>query len=664
MNKSEQQPAGSTLPRPGRPYHLRRRFITLLGSVLLVALLAGETGMLYFVSRNEQRAWQDRQREAARHAGHVVADFRERAQDSLTLVNLLDSDHLAAEPYMMRDFVAQNPALLEIIRLDARGAVIASACQDTPVLANLFTIPQSNWFLEAKGGESYLSNVQISADDQPYVIMAMPSPDAGVVAARLRMTLLWDVVADIKFGTTGQAYVINQGGQIIAHSDPEVALAKTSLQDHPELIALLQAPRHEWNGTYTNFEGVKVVGATAQVPGTEWVVITELSQLEATAVSRLTLLLLAGEMLVATVVVMGVTTRFMERLIFQPLERLQSGAERIGRGDLSHRIDVDRQDEVGRVAHAFNEMARRLHEREEQLTARTAALTTEIAERRRAEERLQRYATELERANADVVRASADIVRASDDLRRFTYVASHNLRGPLVNLNGFAAELRAALALVGSVVITTLPHLDEKKRQIVTTTLEEGIPEALGFIDASVSDLNRLVNAIQKLSSLSHQELRLKPTDMNGLVQETLNRLAHQIEERQVTVTVGPLPEVVADQAAMAEIMTNLLKNALAYLDPERPGEIEISAERNHDETLFRVQDNGHGIAAEDMDKVFAPFRRVGRHDVPGEGMGLPYVQTLVRRHGGRIWCESELGVGTTFTFTISDHPAEGDSYA
>jgi signal transduction histidine kinase len=73
----------------------------------------------------------------------------------------------------------------------------------------------------------------------------------------------------------------------------------------------------------------------------------------------------------------------------------------------------------------------------------------------------------------------------------------------------------------------------------------------------------------------------------------------------------------------------------------------------------LHVRDNGRGIAEEDMDKVFAPFRRAGKQDVPGEGMGLPYVQTLVRRHGGRIWCESELGVGTTFSFTISHHPDE-----
>ena len=75
--------------------------------------------------------------------------------------------------------------------------------------------------------------------------------------------------------------------------------------------------------------------------------------------------------------------------------------------------------------------------------------------------------------------------------------------------------------------------------------------------------------------------------------------------------------------------------------------------------TTFHIRDNGRGIAAEDMDKVFAPFRRAGRQDVPGEGMGLAYVQALVRRHGGRIWCESEPGVGSTFSFTIPNHRAE-----
>ena len=143
---------------------------------------------------------------------------------------------------------------------------------------------------------------------------------------------------------------------------------------------------------------------------------------------------------------------------------------------------------------------------------------------------------------------------------------------------------------------------------------------------------------------------------MGTLVRSTLNTLAHRIEAHRASVNVGPLPEVIADRTSMEQIMSNLLKNAVIYLDPDRAGEIGVTGERNGDETIFTVRDNGRGISDEDMHKVFAPFRRAGRQDVPGEGMGLAYVQTLIRRHGGRIFCESEVGKGTSLTFTVSNH--------
>jgi len=103
------------------------------------------------------------------------------------------------------------------------------------------------------------------------------------------------------------------------------------------------------------------------------------------------------------------------------------------------------------------------------------------------------------------------------------------------------------------------------------------------------------------------------------------------------------------------------LSNAVKYLDPQRPGKVEVTGEHANGETVFHVRDNGRGIADEEMDKVFAPFRRAGKQDVPGEGMGLPYVETMVRRHGGRIWCRSQPGVGTTFSFTLANRVGEAE---
>jgi len=284
----------------------------------------------------------------------------------------------------------------------------------------------------------------------------------------------------------------------------------------------------------------------------------------------------------------------------------------------------------------------------DQVTAVTL-VSTDITERRKAQEQLRRHADELAQRN--------------EEIKRFAYIVSHDLRAPLVNLKGFAGELRRTCGMVRDAMEVAWPHLGTEQRQAVTRALQEDVPEALGFIDASATRMDQFIGALLRLSRIGHRDLNLTPIDMNALVEETLQTLAHQIEEGQVRVTVAPLPQVVGDRTSMEQIMGNLLSNAVQYLDRDRPGEVVISGERGQEETAFRVRDNGRGIAEDDMDKVFAPFRRAARQDTAGEGMALAYVQALVRRHGGRIWCESELGVGSTFTFTISDHLEKGGGH-
>jgi signal transduction histidine kinase len=245
-------------------------------------------------------------------------------------------------------------------------------------------------------------------------------------------------------------------------------------------------------------------------------------------------------------------------------------------------------------------------------------------------------------------------------LTNFAYIVSHDLRVPLVNLKGYTSELRTALGVIGTNFDAALPHLNDDKRSEVAIALHEDVPEALEFITNSVSRMDSFINAVLILSRLGRQDLKPEPIDMNALLQTTVETMSHQLQERGIEVHVGSLPHVVADRTAMEQITGNILSNAVKYVDPERPCRIEVAAEVNNGEAIFTIQDTGRGIAQEDMGKVFAPFRRAGKQDTPGEGMGLAYVQTLVRRHGGRISCESELGKGTTFTFTISTRSEKG----
>lgn len=253
-----------------------------------------------------------------------------------------------------------------------------------------------------------------------------------------------------------------------------------------------------------------------------------------------------------------------------------------------------------------------------------------------------------------VAERTAELEAQKEEVKRFAYIVSHDLRAPLVNLKGFASELRSGMREFKTLLNQAATQIDPDLHQQIQTLMDEDVNEALEFIETSVNRMDRFINALLKLSRLGRQELNLEAVDMSLVVRAALESLSHQLKEREVTVEVGPLPVIQADRTAMEQVIGNLLDNAVKYLRRDRPGYIRILAEEETDRFVFHVQDNGRGIAEKDMDKVFMPFRRVGVQDTQGEGMGLPYVQALVRRHAGEITCQSVLGEGTTFSFYIS----------
>jgi signal transduction histidine kinase len=223
----------------------------------------------------------------------------------------------------------------------------------------------------------------------------------------------------------------------------------------------------------------------------------------------------------------------------------------------------------------------------------------------------------------------------------------------LVNLKGFSSELDLIMKELTPLLERCVETLEEKERKRMEVLFRKELPEALEFIGSSADRMDRLLNGILKLSRLGVQDLKPEPVDTGDLVRTVLRYLAHQIEERNAVVTVGALPEVTADRAAMEQVFGNLMDNAVKFLAPGRQGRIEITAETNPDMTVFHIVDNGRGISENEKEKIFEIFRRAGRQDIPGEGVGLAYVKTLIRRHGGRIWCVSEPGLGSTFSFSL-----------
>lgn len=246
-----------------------------------------------------------------------------------------------------------------------------------------------------------------------------------------------------------------------------------------------------------------------------------------------------------------------------------------------------------------------------------------------------------------------ELNKANQETKQFAYIVSHDLRSSLTNLKGFAKELNYSLEQIKQPLEKALPGLESIDHQKVQIALNQDIPEALNYIQNSVNRMESFINAVLKLSRLGRKELVLTKIDLNPIVEAIVANLTYQLEIREGVVYAQKLPVITADQTSMEQIFANILDNATKYWYQGRPLEINITAKEQNDETIFAIKDNGRGIATEDLGSVFALFRRIGSSQEVGEGMGMAYVQAIVRNMGGRIWIDSKLSVGTTVFFSI-----------
>ncbi len=271
-------------------------------------------------------------------------------------------------------------------------------------------------------------------------------------------------------------------------------------------------------------------------------------------------------------------------------------------------------------------------------------LAIDVTERVRAD-------TALREAHEQLERHLEEIQKKNEEIEAFVYTVSHDLRAPLVNLQGFSRELALSCADLRKHLATNCKNAADPALEMI---LEDEISGALRFISASVDKFERLINALLQLSRTGRQDLRMERVKLDVIVRAALDSMHKVIEGRGAEVRAAPLPEAWADRTAIDQVFSNLIANALNYLHPDRAGVIEIGAEEDGEFTHCWVRDNGMGIAASAMPRLFQVFQRFHPERAPGEGMGLAIVKRIIERHGGRVWADSREGEGTVFHFTIA----------
>jgi len=246
-------------------------------------------------------------------------------------------------------------------------------------------------------------------------------------------------------------------------------------------------------------------------------------------------------------------------------------------------------------------------------------IARDITEHKRAEEEQERLLAELEAKNKE--------------LESFVYTVSHDLKAPLISLNGFSSALQ-----------------EEFHHQLG----EEG-KHYVERIQANVAHMDALIMHLLDLSRIGRVVGPIEEIDVVTLLREIQEELAVELEEAGAELVVQePLPIVRADRSRMHQVFANLIDNAVKFRSEERPLRIEVGCQKERGFYRFHVADNGIGIAPQYHQQIFAPFRQLDP-EAQGVGMGLALVKKIVEHHSGRVWVESEEGEGATLYFTLPE---------
>jgi signal transduction histidine kinase len=356
---------------------------------------------------------------------------------------------------------------------------------------------------------------------------------------------------------------------------------------------------------------------------------------------------------IGSMLIWGATALVFARSIGRRFEVLTGNAERLGLGRrLSEPLSGN--DEIAALDAVLHQTGARLR----------AADQEQAVLKARLEARAQQLAT-----------LNDELHQETQDNEMFIYSVSHDLRSPLVNLQGFSKELQVSCDELRATIDAA--QLSGEERERMTRALDGDVRESLHYLRVAVTSAASIIEALLRISRAGRLDYQWQRVSIGRVVARVIDAMEAAIEARGAVITVRELPPAWGDPGAIEQIFGNLIGNALNFLDPERAGRIEIGVCEFDPEAdsrpgsvptgpgalpgprtrTYYVRDNGLGIPAACMSKVFRAFQRLHGEVAKGDGVGLALVRRSVERLGGRVWVESAEGVGSTFFVALQEQP-------
>lgn len=243
------------------------------------------------------------------------------------------------------------------------------------------------------------------------------------------------------------------------------------------------------------------------------------------------------------------------------------------------------------------------------------------------------------------------LAQQTRDMEELVHIVAHDLRSPMTALYGFVhvaldeiKDMRSNLEAQGFAIGTQVENITEPLRDAIR----------------SVEKLNRMVQRLLDFSKSARGAYTFEEIQLGKLVNGVIRSLRYQLTRSDIETEIGLLPTIVGDRVQLEAVFGNLIDNAIKYMrTDDGPRHVYIGYQ-SEPEPLYYVRDTGVGMTKEQIDKAFLPFQRFHTDAGPGDGIGLPHVRKIIERHGGRVWCESVVGEGSTFYFTLGQPAKTG----
>jgi two-component system, sensor histidine kinase ChiS len=443
----------------------------------------------------------------------------------------------------------------------------------------------------------------------------------GVTAADVSLAQIDTFLRELKIGKSGKVFLLERSGDLIADSTPDRPyviqngeVKRINAKNSPDrLLSSTIAHLNSRVGNLSNLteaQGSEFISDGDRLlwqvipfqngQGIDWLILVVVPASDFTHEidknTRATFLLCLLSLGIAIAI-----GNFTARRIARPLLRLCDASKAISDGDLKQTVEVNNIKELHVLAKSFNQMS--------------------------------------------------DQLQKADRLKTdFLSNISHELKTPLVSILGFTKVIDKKF----DDIVVPLREVEDKKIQKSIKQIKEN----LGIITSESQRLTAIIANVLDITNLEAGKVawEMQPTDMGELVEQAVTSYQSRFELKDLSLltAIDPhLPEVMGDRDRLLQVMSNLLSNALKFTET---GSVTCAVKQNRDLIIISVSDTGIGISKEDRGQVFEKFKQVG--DIltgkpQGTGLGLPICKEIITHHGGRIWFESKLEQGSTFSFTL-----------